>query len=496
MGLKEAVAALLGVSTYEKPPPGAASLDDLSVERLRKMQGGQLSPLPQTKTRWYLADLESATYAADYGDLGPAARLCRGLRRDGVIAGLLSTSSGGLVRLPKHFTGRKDIIEALEGKGGVRSVFDEMFPASELELFASDGELLGVSVGELRPVQGRAFPVFVRLDPEFLRYRWNENRWYYQTIAGLIAITPGDGRWVLHTRGGRVAPWQHGLWYALARAWIHKEHALLHKANWEAKLANPARAAFSPLGTTDAARSGFMQSLIAWGVNTVFELPAGWDVKIIESNGRGWESFKDTIEWAEREFIIALAGQTTTTTGGEGFSNGDVGKSVRADLIEARADALAYTINTQGIPCYVESEFGEEALEESGCVAWDTTPPRDLAAEAQAMLTMAQGVAQMDAALKPYGKQLDIEHITTRYALKIVNAPKEAVAKSSDKPKFTLAPTDVASIIKVNEAREDLGLDGMEDGELTLVDFRAKHAAAIAAVSNAEGSDDTEQAAK
>ena len=55
------------------------------------------------------------------------------MRRDGVLAGLLSTSSGGLVRLPKRFSGREDIARSLDGRDGVRSKFDHMFPPAELE---------------------------------------------------------------------------------------------------------------------------------------------------------------------------------------------------------------------------------------------------------------------------------------------------------------------------------------------------------------------------
>jgi hypothetical protein len=158
MALKDVVAALLGISTYDHPAKSVTGPTDAQIDKVRQQLGGQLSPLPQTKTRWYLADLESAMHLADYGDLSAAARLCRSMRRDGVLAGLLSTTSGGLVRLPKRFSGREDIVEALEGRGGVRAVFDEMFPASELELFVADGELLGVAVGEMRKVKRRKRP--------------------------------------------------------------------------------------------------------------------------------------------------------------------------------------------------------------------------------------------------------------------------------------------------------------------------------------------------
>ena len=207
MSLRGRLGALLGVSAYSTPLPGGAlgdSLDSKRVVEARKRFGGGLAPQPYSRTRWFEFDLESAERAADAGDLSLAAQLMRSARKDGTIAGVLSTRTGGLVRLPKKFRGRPDIVAALEvGHDSVRSVFDEMFPSSELALLAADGLLLGVGVGELVPVEGRDFPILVRLDPQWLSFRWGENRWYYASVAGPIPITPGDGRWVLHTPGGR-----------------------------------------------------------------------------------------------------------------------------------------------------------------------------------------------------------------------------------------------------------------------------------------------------
>src|SRR5688572_22769911 len=163
---------------------------------MRERMGGQLTQLPTTQTRWYQADLEDGIFAADRGDLSIAARLWRSCKRDGVFMGVLSTRTGGLVRLPKKFRGRPDIVEALKlgvggSKGspqGPRSVFDEMFPQAELTKLAADGIGLGVGVAELVPVKGRDYPIMIRRDPEFLIYRWQENRWYYKTLVGLVPI--------------------------------------------------------------------------------------------------------------------------------------------------------------------------------------------------------------------------------------------------------------------------------------------------------------------
>lgn len=390
--------------------------------------GGQLQTYPASKTRWYLADLESAIYAANVGQISAAALLMDAAGADGVLSGVMSTRTGGLVRLPKRFRGRPEIIAALEiGHQTSRSVFDEMFPATELALLAGDGIKLGVGVGELVPVEGRDYPVFVRLDPQFLWYVWSENRWYFRSVAGLIPITPGDGRWILHMPGGRMSPWKGGLWRALGQAYIRKSHALMHRDNWEAKLANPARVAVAPAGATEEARKGFFARLMAWGVNTVFSLTPGWDVKLIESNGRGYESFTATIAEQNNEYVIAVAGQTVTTDGGVGFANADIHKSIRADLIKETADGLAYTINTQGLPAWIIDRFGEGALEDGCSVEWDVTPAADRAKDGTALVQFAQAVSLMTTALAPYGITLDAQAMAIRFGVPLAAKSDAAV---------------------------------------------------------------------
>lgn len=420
--------------------------------------GGQLSPPSYSQTRWYLTDLEAAELNADAGNLEGAARLMRAARKDGVCSGVLSTRTGGLVRLPKKFRGDPDVVKVLElGHSSVRSIFDEIFPPTELALLAADGELLGVGVGEFVPVEGRDYPVFVRLDPEFLMYRWYENRWYYRSVAGVLPITPGDGRWILHTPGGRMVPWQHGLWRAVGRAYIRKEHAQLHKDNWEAKLANPARVAVSPQGAGEMQKDTWFRAVMAWGVNTVFGMTPGYDVRLLESNGRGWESFDTTIEQQNNEMIIAIAGQTVTVDGGAGFQNSDIHKSIRADLIKATADGLAYTINTQGIPVFVALRWGEAAIQGRPCVVeWDVTPPKDRNSEATSMVTAANAIKLLNEALAVAGQRLDIGTLCSRFGIPVLgdingdgtgdalgDVPGGAApAAPKPKPKLTLVEDD------------------------------------------------------
>jgi hypothetical protein len=419
---------LLGISSYARPRSellSQLSLDDPQVEKQREVWGGMLVPPTVTQTRWYLSDLESAERLADTGDMRMAGRLMIAAKKDGHLAGVLSTRTGGLVRLPKHFRGDPDLVGELETRpDAARSTFDEMFPPAELSLLAADGLLLGVGVGELLPVEGRKYPVFCRLDPQYLQYFWTENQWYYRSNAGMLAITPGDGRWILHTPGGRLSPWQTGLWRAVGRAFIRKEHASLHRDNWEGKLANPARVAIAPQGAAEEQKQGFFQQLMAWGVNSVFGLTPGYDIKLIESNGRGWEAFNQTIALQNTEFTIAIAGQTVTTDGGAGFQNSDIHKTIRADLIKETGDGLAYTINTQGLPVYVAMTYGEDQiLARPVSVEWDVTPPKDRNSEATSLVTAANAIKLLTEALAAQGLQVDAEQLCDQFGIPLVSKP-------------------------------------------------------------------------
>jgi hypothetical protein len=463
MGLRDAVAALLGVSAYQ-PPKGYGPEHDASiVEKIREVLGGNLASQPTTRLRWYLADLEAAQAAADAGDISQAAWLWSAMRRDGNIRGLMGTLTSGVVRLPKKFYGRFGV-EDLKAHNGTRSVFDDMIPSTELATCLADGVALGVAVGELVDVPGRDFPVFVRQEPEFLRYRWIENRWYFNSVAGPLPITPGDGRWVLHLPGGRVRPWMHGLWPSLGRSYINKDHAMIHRANYGSKLANAARAAIPPPGATDVQRAGFLSSLIAWGVNTVFELPAGWDVKLIESNGKGYDVFQAEIDTCDKEIAIAITGQEVSSGGGpgSGFINADLFRSIRTDIIQEVAFSAGFTVNTQILPSFVAKRHGLDAIREGAVVEYDTARPRDLLAEAQAMSNAASAIVSLREALAAQGREIDIDALTTRFGIPIKgDSDGDGIPDREIEAEATSNPSEVAATVA--EARH-YRTQGAHDG--------------------------------
>jgi hypothetical protein len=399
--------------------------------------------------RFYQADIEDALHMADAGDLTLVAQLSRALRRDGVAGGLLSTRASGLTRLPKLFRGTASAVEALENREGRTGLFDRIFPPKELALWIGDGILNGVRFGELVPLPDRPEPVFVRIDPQFLRYVWGDNRWYYRSVGGLIHVVPGDGRWVLGFPGGIQNPWQNGLWSSLSRSYVSKDHSFHYREAYMATLANAARVAEGPLGATEDEREGWAQKLMAWGLNSVFSLPKGWTVKLLESNGIGYQAFKETIESCNYDMMIALAGQLVTVTGGVGFANADIFKTIALDLIQDDADGACGDLNEQALRPIVNNMLGSG---ERGTVEIDTTPPTDLTAVANSITAACEAVAAFNQQAAPYGFEVDLQEIVTRYRIPVrrvaPHAPPAAEPVSPDvsgkKPALSLVKGDVA----------------------------------------------------
>jgi phage gp29-like protein len=221
--------------------------------------------------------------------------------------------------------------------------------------------------------------------------------------------------------------------------------------NWQGKLANPARVAVAPQSAAEEHKQSFFRQIMAWGVNTVFGMTPGYDVKLLESNGRGWESFLKTIEQCNTEYIVCIAGQTVTTDGGAGFQNSDIHKSIRADLIKATADGLAYTINTQALPAFIVTRWGEAALSRAAVMWWDVTPSKDRAQEANSLQVVGQAIAQLRDALAAYGRELDIDALCARFGVPIAGdrdgdgSPEQAPEVRAIRPVESPAPEKEAA---------------------------------------------------
>lgn len=407
-------------------------LGDENVREIRKALGGNLEVLPAVRLRWYPPDIEKAQQLASKGDLTLVGQLCESMRLDGVLRGL-SDARTSVASFPRRFYGSREVIDVLGSKNASdRSVYDEMVPSTEARLMIDDGLKAGISVGELVPVVGRNFPVLVRRFPQNLYYLQTRNQWYYRSIAGLMPIAPGvpdenGNAWVLHIPGGRLAPWNSGLWNTLGRSYINKTQTLFARQSYVMKHAHPARVAFSALGATEEERKGMLSSLIRWALNGAFALPPGWDIKLIESKGDGIKVYDDEISTYNSEMATALCGSAVMLQGTAGFSNMDVFRIVQTDLIRTTAEGWDHTVNTQVLPAFIAGRWGVDALENATSVETDCTPPKDRKVEADTMQSLANAINSMvDAVAKAQEAgaastpvMIDLDELLSRFGIPV-----------------------------------------------------------------------------
>jgi hypothetical protein len=394
---KDLVSALLGISTFAPPTMPGPALSDESTREARMALGGALEAIPQVRLRWYPPDIERAQRQATTGDLTMVGQLTESMKLDGVYRGLLDARTS-VVNFPKRFYGSEEVVKVLESKvASDRDVYSEMIPATEAKLMAGDELVAGVAVGEMLPVVGRDFPVLVRRFPQNLFYMWWRNQWFYRSIIGLIPITPGipdekGNSWVLHIGGGRLAPWNSGLWNTCGRSYINKTQTLFARQSYEMKHSQPARVATASIGAAESERDGMLSKLIKWTLNAAFVLPPGWKMELVESKGEGHQVYEASIATYNEEMATALCGSAVMLQGTAGFSNMDVFRVVQSDLIKTTSSAWDHTVNTQILPAFIARRWGSEAILNSTTVETDVSAPKDRKIEADTMVSLGTAV--------------------------------------------------------------------------------------------------------
>lgn len=446
---------------------------------------------------WDIPDIQSALSLAESGNMQQIGRLCDAMLGDGAIVGQLSTRFDGALQLPREIDGPNETYAK-----SLRDDFDVLCAPAELALIARDGGLSNIMFGEL--IEDDDGLRLVRRNPEFLSYVHAENQWYVQTAAGgKEPVYPGDGRWLLAFPHGTDYPWRYGIWQALAFAYINRRQAFLNLNAWNNSLAFPIKVLTTSNGANEEEAQETFEEINHFGPFPAIRINSDWKFELVQPSQATPTSLKDAIEAAEREVTLAIKGQSGTTDPGPGFGNIKVFQEVDIDRLVGDMLGLEIAINQQVIPVWAQRKHSYDGWFHHPRVHWDTTPPKDRTAEANTANTSAQAVVAWNAALVASGKEerVDVVAYAKTQGIPLFippaapkpvavarpeGAPAPAEKPSNDAPEIELAPTDLASIVKVNEARAAKKLPALPDGELTIVEFRAKHAAPIAEVSEAE----------
>lgn len=384
-------------------------------------------PPPTTPLDPLLATCDDAEALVNStGRLKPAAELVRASLRDGQLRGLLETRTGGLVGLPALYDGSKvgaRKMGKLDRQG--LSDFDKQVPPPELATFLQDTIMLGCAVGQL--VDDGDSKLFVRRRPDPLQ--WVAGKWLYNGAP----ITPGDGEWVIATRGLET-PWQHGAWIATCRSTTRKLLAQLNALNYIASLANGALIMNAPPGASEYDIEAAMGDLREFASSNVYLARNGFSLSMLESsNSVGVAAFANAISEAKESIAIEITGQSVLATGAGGaFQSLTVFRSITDDLIKADAMVLNGVIDQQIMPFIVGGEGVTRAI--------------DLRDDSQRTV-QTQALIQASSAIKGlqdvFGTRVDVDQLATQFAVPL----KESAAVAEPPPSQALNGAQVTSLV-------------------------------------------------
>lgn len=482
-----------------------AAVVSLDAYKARQALGGRdrvAQPIRgHARLNWRPRDIQDALHTADSGNLDMVADLCETLMADDRIGGVLATRTLGMLGLPLSLEGDPVQVAALSGAHGVNDDADGdwsiLHPENESAQIVAWGIVLGIGLGQRVPLPRKPGERqlhrlrhwhprdlhWEQLQPDDPRREFGQSiAWKVRTAYGGIEdVVPGDGQWVLYQPYGETRPWASAAWRALAFAWILKRFALMDRARHLEVLGSPMRKGKAPAGATEAGRTKWRDQLRALSRDSAIVLPEGYDLELVEATGNSWEMYSKQVDWADAAIAVILAGQTVTTTGATGFADGKTQDTIRRELIRFTSKTWASALRRQSLRPWARVNFGTET---TVLPKWDAESAEERLAIARSMISLGESIKGLNEAFAASGKRVDGSVLAQRYGIPMIDLPDTG----GKTPTVTLAPTDVAKVVLVNEARASAGLDPLKtssgqldpDGWLTVAAFAAKQEAASA----------------
>lgn len=322
--------------------------------------------------------------------------------------------------------------------------------------------MMGFSVSELL-WDTSTTPWRVKLKPwhpQYIYYRWDIRRFVANTTEGPVVIEPGAGKWFVHAPFGFYRGWIHGAVRAIADKWIIKQLAWRDRARYNERHGLPIIKAYVPAAGDARQKELFVQSMSTLGQEAVVGLPqnvdeTGYELELLEATDRSSESFRETIEDADRSIILTIKSQNLTTEVAEGsFAAARQHGGTEQVTLEFDDATFSQDFYEQVGRPFAAFNYGDPDM--APFSSWDVEPIEDRAAEAKATLDASTALTQ----LKANGVPVDIVAYCKKFKI-----PIGAVEKSTSKAGQIFAYHIAGGVVTINEVRASLGLPPVPGGD-------------------------------
>lgn len=316
------------------------------------------------------------------------------------------------------------------------------------------------------------------------------------TVGSEVPIIHGDGRWVIFQRF-ETEPYKHAAILSAALVWARHAYGIRDWAKGSVAHGSAKVVGALPEGVTLQSATGalteeataLLEALqsIATSDSPVVIKPSGAIIDFLTNNSAAWQVWKELVANAEAAAARVYLG-TDGTLGSKGGSPGvDITAlfGVALTKVEGDLSCISRGIQTGVIEPWCAMNFGDSTLAPQHRYLFpDADADAERASEERRRTAFFADIKSS----KDNGFVVDQTYVDTLADVYDIDAPKLPQETDAKVPTIALAPTDLARVVSVNEARASAGLgalalrDGTEDpdGFLTVEQFAEKKKAAVA----------------
>jgi hypothetical protein len=407
--------------------------------------------------RWDPAKIVQARVRCSYGDFSLFSDLCEAMMPDDRVSMCLEKLYAAAT-LPLTF--QLPGVDAEKSKDdpvvqALQSDFWKIFPEQTLRtafrwIALADCALLHVDGWRLDTETGRVLPI---ISVWALRHLRNdpEKGWVVRVAARSgdyfgdeQQITPGDGNWAVMIMGSSWRSICQARGHGVALFWLLKQYALVDWPNSSERHGQGTNVAqcddvakASKLAPKDRIELAADMAKMARNGNLV--MPPGWKYDLATDTANSYQTFEAQINAANSGIVIGINGTNLTSeVKGGSFAAASVHESVDAGRMRGLLEFAATGFREQILGFWCTYNFSGVSV--APYPKWDTTPPADKKAEAEARLADAQALktyreaqAQLDQVAWFEGKVALIPGASVEFPAMTASAPSVAPAAAPKK---------------------------------------------------------------
>jgi hypothetical protein len=465
-------------------------------------------PIVAIQNTWSIEQIRAALYAHMTGTFYASGMLCDSMLGDDRITATLNSRAAGWLGREVRFKPADDSSAARECLDAWEAWWPRLSGDSAIRELADYSTMMGFGHGQLvwdTEQPGLDFAPSIRpWHPIFTFYDWTLRTFMAIGQDGVIPIVPGNGKWLEIAPFGSYRGWIRGAIRPCAEPWTLRHYGFRDMARFGEVHGNPTRIGYVPMVGDPVERSAFEAALVGLGADAAMMIPRGvdlndglgYDYKLVEATSKAWEVHPAQIDRCDMAIVLALL-MVNLTTQVEGGSYGaaKAQMDVRSEGSQLDNQTWKRTVRSQLARPFAYLNFGDANL--APWTWWDVKGKAEYADNArqfQAVGTAIEaltrgGVSFTDAekARRWIGETFGLTDFPAFDFAKHVSAPVPAPEEKTDPPKLEITPTDMATVVTVDEARANAGLGpASADGALTIAEYKAKFASTIAEAAAAE----------